>query len=211
MTTPLDRWAPDDFTRARGDALQRAIPSAQGSVLAHDGEATQREIPPAVRAFAEWVRTWPGIRSAGLGRSPAKASTAGRRRDLHEEGRAVDAMLAAPGTPEGRAAGDALAAFVVENADRLGVQGVIWHGTEWFASNVGPAWEPYDGGDAHTSHPHIELSPAVLAWGAEGMRARIAEVVASPARPSGTSWGAVALGGAMGWAAWALARWWRSR
>jgi methionyl-tRNA formyltransferase len=34
MTTPLDRWAPDDFTRARGDALQHAIPNALGSVLA---------------------------------------------------------------------------------------------------------------------------------------------------------------------------------
>lgn len=202
-------WEPTAFTRARGDALQHAIRGAQGSVIAVNGEATQKPISPAVAAFAEWVRSWPGIRSAGTRRSPTKPSTAGRRRDMHEEGRAVDAMITAPDTPAGNAAGDALAAFLVENADRLGVQGVIWRRREWYASSSGPAWEEYRGPDPHTSHPHIELSPEASRIGAEAMRARIAAVMAAPSRPSGSPWPVAALGIAAGWAAWQLARWGR--
>lgn len=213
MTAPVDRWAPGPFTWQRGVELQGRIPYAPGSTIAADGETTQKPISPAAATFAEWVTRWPGIRSAGKARSPAKPSTAGRVRDVHEEGRAIDAMLAAPGTPEGNAAGDALAAFLVENADRLGVQGVIWRRREWYASRVLSAWEDYDRGDPHTSHPHIELSPAVAGESAAAMRARIAAVVAAPARPapSASPWSAVAFGGAVAGAAWWLARWWRSR
>lgn len=211
MTASATRWQPDAFTLARGEALQGRIPTAFGSAIAVDGEATQKPIPPAVEAFAAWIRTWPGIRSAGTRRSPAKPSTAGRVRDVHEEGRAVDAMIAAPGTPEGDAAGDQLAAFVVENADTLRVQGVIWRGLEWYASRNGPAWEAYAGGDPHTSHPHIELSPEVLRWSADDMRAAIARAVANPARAPESPWGARLLtGAAVAAAAWWFARRWRT-
>ncbi len=210
MSAPAARWQPDAFTFARGVALQGRIPAAFGSTIAADGEATQKPIPPAVDAFAAWVRTWPGVRSAGTRRSPPKPSTAGRIRDVHEEGRAVDAMIALPGTSEGDVAGDALAAFVVENADTLGVQGVIWRGTEWYATHIGPAWEAYAGGDPHTSHPHVELSPAVLAWSADDMRRAIAHAVTDPARPQGFAWSALLAGGAFAAAAWWLATRWRS-
>lgn len=215
MTAPsTDVWTPDAFTWQRGVDLQGRIPYAPGSTIAADGEATQKPIPPAVTAFAEWVARWPGIRSAGKARSPAKASTAGRVRDVHEEGRAVDAMLSAPGTPEGNAAGDALASFLVANADRLGVQGVIWRRREWYASRVATAWEDHLTGDPHTSHPHIELSPAVAGESADAMRARIAAVMAAPARAAATPsaldpWDALFFGGTVTALAWWLARWWR--
>lgn len=214
MTAPRDDvWTPDAFTWERGVALQGRIPYAPGTAIAVDGEATQRPISPAVAAFAAWVASWPGIRSVGKARSPAKPSTAGRVRDVHEEGRALDAMIAAPGTPEGNATGDALAAFLVENADRLGVQGVIWRRREWYASRSGAAWEDYHGPDSHTSHPHIELSPAVAGESVDAMRARIAAVVAAPARPAqGAGWGATLLGAAsVGALAWMAARLWRRR
>jgi hypothetical protein len=207
----IARWEPDAFTVARGNALQGMVPYAPGTEIAVDGEATQRSIPASVAAFAQWITTWPGIRSAGMRRSPAKPSTAGRRRDLHEEGRAVDAMIAASNTPEGDAAGDALSAFLVQNADRLGVQGLIWRGREWYASRSGAAWEPYDGGDPHTSHPHIELSPEALGWSADEMRRRIADVVARPAAGSSSSGGsfvgAFAVAGLGAVIAYAITRW----
>ncbi len=179
----LSTWEPDAFTRERGEFFQRKIPFQQGSLVAVDGEETQKPIPPAVQAFAAWIRTWPGIRSAGTRRSPKKPSTAGRRRDLHEEGRAVDAMIAEPDTPAGNAAGDALSNLLVRNADRLGVQGVVWRRVEWYTSPIAGAWEPYVGSSPHVDHPHIELSPAVLAWSGEEMQRRIADVMANPARP----------------------------
>lgn len=204
------RWEPDAFTLARGNALQGVIPYAPGTEIAVDGEATQKPIPASVAAFEQWITTWPGIRSAGTRRSPPKPSTAGRRRDLHEEGRAVDAMIDAPNTADGNAAGDAISAFLVQNADRLGIQGVIWRGREWYASRSGPAWELYDGADPHTSHPHIELSPMVASWGAEGMRQRIADVVAHPATGeiAGASLvGAFAVAGLGAAIAYAITRW----
>lgn len=205
------RWEPDAFTVARGNAFQGVIPYAGGTALAADGETTQKPVLPAVEAFGRWVASWPGIRSAGMRRSPAKPSTAGRVRDIHEEGRAVDAMIAAPNTAAGNAAGDALSAFLVQNADRLGIQGIIWRGREWYASRSGAAWEPYDGGDSHTSHPHIEFSPIVASWGADGMRQRIADVVARPAAGAPSSGGSLAgafmvagIGAAI---AYAITRW----
>ena len=206
------RWEPDAFTVARGNALQGVVPYAPGTEIAVDGEATQKSIPAPVAAFAQWITTWPGIRSAGTRRSPAKPSTAGRRRDLHEEGRAVDAMIADPNTAAGNAAGDALSAFLVQNADRLGVQGLIWRRREWYASRSGAAWEAYDGGDPHVSHPHIELSPAVLGWSADEMRRRIADVVAQPAAGSsptagGNLAGAFVVAGIGAALAYAITRW----
>lgn len=213
MTAPVGgRWTPGAFTRARGVALQGRIPTAFGTAIAVDGEATQKPVPPAVAAFAAWVGALPGFRSGGTRRSPAKPSTAGRVRDVHEEGRAVDAMVLDPASSEGIAAGTRLVEFVVENADALRVQGVIWRGTEWYASRSGPAWEDYDGADAHTSHPHVEFSPDVLSWSAADMNAAIARALANPARPasSGFPWGALLAGGATVALAWWGARRWRT-
>ena len=193
MATDPARWIPDAFTLARGEALQGRIPYAPGSEIAVAGEPTQRPIPPAVEVFAEWIARWPGVTSAGKRRSPPKPSTAGRRRDLHEEGRAVDAMLADEGSPAANATADALASLLVRNADRLGVQGVIARRAEWYASPYGAAWEAYDGPDPHVSHVHIELSPEAARWSADEMRQRIAAVVRAPAAPGGASLAPVAI------------------
>ena len=56
----------------------------------------------------------------------------------HQEGRAVDAMMTEGDddyrTPAGRAKGDAIADFVVKNADALGVKYVIWYEKIWTRS-----------------------------------------------------------------------------
>lgn len=175
MTAPSAHvWTPPEAVRRAGDAAQGRIPYARGSRLAADGETTQRPIAPGTQALAAWIVSRTGIRSAGTRRSPAKPSTAGRERDLHEEGRAVDAMIAAPYTDAGNAAGDALANFLVLHAVELGVQLVIWARVEWAASRVGAAWESYAGAEDHRDHVHVELSPDAAALSGDAMRARIA-------------------------------------
>lgn len=177
MTAPSAHvWTPPADVRAAGDAAQGTIPVRGGSPVEHDGAATQRPISPAVAALAAWTTGRPGIRSAGTRRSPAKPSTAGRVRDLHEEGRAIDAMIAAPGTAAGNAAGDALANLLVLHARELGVQLVIWARGEWSASRIGPAWESYAGPEDHRDHVHFEITPDAAAQTADAMRARLAQL-----------------------------------
>lgn len=168
-------WEPSPELRALGDALQGQVPNVQGSVIARDGEATQLPVGPGVEALARVLARQPGVRSAGRERRPAKPSTAGRRRDVHEEGRAIDVMLSAPSSAEGRRVGAQLAAQLVTHARELGVQLVIYDGLEWSSSTSGPAWEVYDGRDPHVSHVHVEVTPARAVDG-PGMAAAAAAV-----------------------------------
>ncbi|MBP1054383.1 M23 family metallopeptidase [Rhodococcus qingshengii] len=83
-------------------------------------------------------------------------------------------------TPAGRAKGDAIADFVVKNADALGVKYVIWYEKIWTRSQdaVGQpgSWGPYDyplGGNstdtvAHRDHVHVSVygNAAIAAPGA---------------------------------------------
>lgn len=168
-------WEPSTELRALGDALQGQIPNVQGSVIARDGDATQLPVGAGVEALARVLARQPGVRSAGRERRPAKPSTAGRRRDVHEEGRAIDVMLSSPSSAEGRRVGAQLAAQLVTHARELGVQLVIYDGLEWSASTSGPAWEVYDGRDPHVSHVHVEITPARAVDG-PGMAAAAAAV-----------------------------------
>lgn len=154
-------WEPPAEVRAAGEALQGQIPNVQGSVLERDGEATQLPVGAGVEVLARALARQPGVRSAGRERRPAKPSTAGRRRDVHEEGRAIDVMLSAPSSAEGRRVGAQLAAQLVTHARELGVQLVIYDGLEWSSSTRGPAWEVYDRRDPHVSHVHVEVTPAL--------------------------------------------------
>ncbi|GAA0267878.1 hypothetical protein GCM10009539_63440 [Cryptosporangium japonicum] len=81
----------------------------------------------------------------------------------HPKGRACD-FAAAPGgfggaaTGGDRAYGNRLAAWFVDNADRLGVLYVIWYRQIWLP---GSGWRAYQrGGDpssAHTNHVHLSV------------------------------------------------------
>ena len=81
----------------------------------------------------------------------------------HPKGRACDFAAASDGfggaaTGGDRAYGNRLAAWYVENADRLGVLYVIWYRQIWLP---GSGWRAYQsGGDpssAHTNHVHLSV------------------------------------------------------
>ncbi|MFG1924761.1 coiled-coil domain-containing protein [Cryptosporangium sp. NPDC048952] len=81
----------------------------------------------------------------------------------HPKGRACD-FAAAPGgfggaaTGNDRAYGNRLAAWFVDNADRLGVLYVIWYRQIWLP---GSGWRAYQSGSdpsaAHTNHVHLSV------------------------------------------------------
>lgn len=77
----------------------------------------------------------------------------------HPKGRACDWSLKQRGfshasTPDMRRYGNNLMAFLVRNADRLGVLYVIWYRQIWFPAT---GWRPYSGPSAHTDHVHVSM------------------------------------------------------
>jgi hypothetical protein len=93
----------------------------------------------AARSVAAAV---PQIRSAIGVRPDAKP--------WHPSGRAIDLMIPNPGSAEGIALGDAILAFVMDNAGRFGVQDVIWRGT-YYTPGGGASGSGY----GHYDHVHI--------------------------------------------------------
>lgn len=175
-------WNPPADVRARGERIRGAFPNVQGTPLTSDDPAAvQLPITPGARALREYIATrWNvsvGAPRGGRARRPPRRDDGTlRRRDVHEEGRALDVMVRT------RALGDEIANWLASNALELGIQYMIWDRLELSSSLVGPAWEPYDTSgdrsamgrarDPHTDHVHVELSPAFAADGA-AMRARL--------------------------------------
>lgn len=115
-----------------------------------------------IRAAFPWVHTVGFLRGTRLRRGSDQAS-------VHAVGRALDVMMPA----NGDARGEALANWLVENAQPLGVQLVIWDRSEWQPgrSHNGVA-DPNaratliahpgngDASSAHTNHVHVEVTRA---------------------------------------------------
>jgi hypothetical protein len=78
----------------------------------------------------------------------------------HNNRRCVDYMINSPGL--GIPAGDAIAKYVIANADRLRVNWMIWNHRIWrrVANDKGPAgWSEYTGtSDPHINHVHLECA-----------------------------------------------------
>ncbi|MDG4828692.1 hypothetical protein O7627_05145 [Solwaraspora sp. WMMD1047] len=77
----------------------------------------------------------------------------------HPKGRACDWSLRNSGfTParnqDERTYGNNLTAFLVRNADRLGILYVIWNRQIWLPSN---GWSSYSGASDHTDHVHMSM------------------------------------------------------
>lgn len=79
---------------------------------------------------------------------------------VHATGRALDLMIQT--TPDDDAdndLGDPIAHWLIQNAERIGIQFIIWDRTTWGASRpVGDKEREYGGTNPHLDHLHIELS-----------------------------------------------------
>ncbi len=85
---------------------------------------------------------------------------------VHATGRAMDVFIpTGPGSTEGYSGtpdndlGDPLANWLVENAEAIGMQYVIWDRTQWTASRAdGSKERAYGGAHPHHDHLHVEIS-----------------------------------------------------
>ena len=78
------------------------------------------------------------------------------RMSVHGTGRALDVFIAKTGGAADNGQGDKVANWLVTNAQRIGVQLVIWDRTIWRANGTNDG--AYGGPHPHDDHLHVELS-----------------------------------------------------
>lgn len=76
---------------------------------------------------------------------------------IHGVGRALDIMVDST-TPQGKETGDRIRNLLINNAENVGIQLVIWDRHIWSVNNKG--WRPYTGPNPHTDHLHVEINIA---------------------------------------------------
>jgi len=142
-------WQPEIVTAA----------AAQAAPTAHLAAAVRRALPPGVcdeRGLQ--VQTILAERAISK-RFPEITEMSGVRPDSmkwHPNGLAIDVVIPQWDTPAGRALGDRIVRYVFDNADRFGLEYVIWQQTYRPASGTPHLMENRGSPDAnHYTHVHI--------------------------------------------------------
>lgn len=78
----------------------------------------------------------------------------------HSSGQALDVMIPNPGTPEGKALGNQINQWLLQNADALGIQYDLWQQTQWNPDGTSKGMENRGGATAnHLDHVHVRVKP----------------------------------------------------
>lgn len=100
-----------------------------------------------------------GIESIG-GYACRRNTADGARMSVHGTGRALDVMIPLIGGKADNTRGDKIANWLILNAQRIGVQLIIWDRTVWRAGRADAA---YGGPHPHDDHLHVEITNAAAA------------------------------------------------
>jgi len=161
-------WNPPADIRAAGDrqyvAYTAAGAWAGGANCGGGLRAGTREVGDFVKV------TFAGV--SGYGGYSCRPNTANTAQlSVHGSGRAIDIMIPLKSGDADNARGDQIANYLVQNAEAIGVQFIIWDRNDWGASRAAPKLRAYGGPHPHTDHLHVELSPAgaakMTAWFAQ--------------------------------------------
>lgn len=138
--------------------------STAGCAIPTDTDYTLGRVKPQLTATVNVLGPMFAIKTVGGYRASATDPHG------HPAGLAADFMV--PLTPAGRAQGQALATYAQQNANRLGVDYIIWYQRIWSTSRAAEGWRPMEdrGGptENHLDHVHINVKPGarVTATGA---------------------------------------------
>ena len=77
---------------------------------------------------------------------------------VHGTGRALDIMISPVNRRANGAVGDPIANWLVQNAQAVGIQYIIWNHTRWSGSRSGRKDGVYGGPNPHIDHIHVELN-----------------------------------------------------
>jgi hypothetical protein len=157
-------------------------------------DPAQRPIGAGVHRLERYVRAkWPALVWVAYDRGPHPDEP--HAASMHYAGRAFDAMVhpLAGGLPDRR--GDEVANWLLARAKALGIQYLIWSGTQW--SSATGRTSVYPGGEDHFNHVHVDMTEA----GARG------ELAWPPAEDTGVGAGTLLAVGAVAVGAY----WWLTR
>lgn len=153
--TPTD---PAITATATGTVMASDTPTPVGGDFGNDfdGATTASDGPtPGAKVLMAFVlATFPGTTDLGIYNN--RNVRGGSTLSVHAEGRACDF-----GCPISGPLGDQLAAWLVDNSSRIGIQQVIWNRRSW--NNQRRTWVAYHGVNPHTNHVHAELNRAAAA------------------------------------------------
>jgi len=116
------------------------------------GRSCSGGLKPGARARGDQIRAKFGI--AKVEGYACRPNTANKSQlSMHGTGRALDIMVTST-------KGEKVADFIVQNANALGFQLVIWNRTLWKVTPGGGSSREYTGPNPHTDHIHAELTVA---------------------------------------------------
>lgn len=144
-------------TRSRFTARwQPPASTATGTYEGLNGEGCAGGLRPGTKALGEQLKTQFGTTYGGYA---CRANTANTSQlSIHAVGRALD--VTASGSD-----GDTIANHLVQNAETLGVDLIIWNHTLWKVTPTGATSREYTGPNPHTDHVHAEVTSATAASG----------------------------------------------
>lgn len=150
-------WSPDADVVAAGDqqtVQYDGAPPWDGGVNCA-GNAT-----PGARTLRDvLVEAFPQIGSVGIYNCRVIGGT--NSMSLHGVGRALDVMIPTESGDADNGAGDPIAAWLIENAETLGLQLIIWDHAIWSTSRApGSRMRAYGGENPHVDHLHVEVNEA---------------------------------------------------
>ena len=147
------RWQPSASAEQRGQTADVPITEAgpwRGEAVSCSGTFTE-----GAQAVREWVFAhWPQVTDVqGYSCRPINGNA--NSTSIHAVGRALDIFIPLDEGEADNELGDPLANYLMEHAEEMGIQRVIWDRTIWTA---GRASYEYGGAHPHHDHLHIELS-----------------------------------------------------
>ncbi|MBC7172614.1 MAG: hypothetical protein H5U40_09320, partial [Polyangiaceae bacterium] len=150
-------WLISDATLSIGDT--QYVEYTGAGAWNPDNPACAGGIQPGASILGSYLYDhFPQITLVG-GYSCRPVSGSSTTMSVHATGRALDIMLPTINFDADNDLGDPIGEWLIENAETIGIQYIIWDEWTWMASRpVGEKDRSYGGANPHYDHLHVELS-----------------------------------------------------
>lgn len=147
------RWLLPSSVAAAG-RRQNVSYNRAGSTCSGGPTPGARELSNYIKNnFSEINRSVPG---GGVQMYNCRQVRGGGSLSVHSVGRALDVFIPTQGGRADNQKGDRIVHWLVQNAEAIGVQMIIWDRTIWYPGSRGDRC--YGGSHPHNDHIHVELS-----------------------------------------------------